>query len=314
MNEPTNRMEALRNFDSARRKARRSELSSRLTGKDGRLLSFEVIRDEMRLTNPLYKGIEQIEVDQIIGSLGRYEDFTRHFLPLTDSARERWVGIEGLAAAQGWPPIEAYQIGNVYFIKDGNHRTAVARGMGNKTIEAHVWAFPTAIEIDADANIDEILAQAGEQVFLERTKIDALVPDYNIRFTIPGQYQELLAQIEDLSLKLAKIDGERPSPEDAVMAWYEIVYLPTVQIISDSTLLQDFTGRTEADLFAWLSRHRNSWAETVDGTPNLADLAQLLADDHKERGLSKVTRQVRNLLGGDLLPPLEATPPSDEPV
>jgi hypothetical protein len=100
--------------------------------------------------------------------------------------------------------------------------------------------------------------------------------------------------------------------ETAVDAWYEMVYLPTVQIIQDSTLLADFPGRTEADLFVWLSQHRERLQERYGSHENLADLAQFLADEYREAGLPRLTRQVRRLLGAHSLPPLEEAANLDE--
>jgi hypothetical protein len=66
----------------------------------------------------------------ITGSTGRYEDFTRHFLPRSGDTRnkERWRNIYTLAeTGKGFPPIDVYKIDQVYFVKDGNHRVSVER-------------------------------------------------------------------------------------------------------------------------------------------------------------------------------------------
>jgi len=91
-----------------------------------------------------------------------------------------------------------------------------------------------------------------------------------------------------------------------------MIYLPTVQIIQDSTLLADFPGRTEADLFAWLSKHRERLQERYGAYENLADLAQFLANEYREAGLPRLTRQVRRLLGANSLAPLEEVANLDE--
>jgi hypothetical protein len=146
----------------------------------------------------------------------------------------------------------------------------------------------------------------GEQNFMAKTGLAERFPAHNLHFTSPGRHAELLAQIHDLRQILAQIDGEEMVWETAVDAWYEMVYLPTVQIIQDSTLLADFPGRTEADLFVWLSQHRERLEERYGlHHENLADLAQFLADEYREAGLPRLTRQVRRLLGANSLPPLE---------
>jgi hypothetical protein len=302
------RQKALTHFERARQLADREAFLARLTGKETRLLPFEVIRSNLRQQNPMYRGLQEVPVCQIIGSVGRYKEFTRSFLPLSDSLKERWVGVESLALTRGWPPIELYKVGNAYFIKDGNHRTAVARQLQMSTIEAHVWEFPTGVEIGPADSVENILIQLGEERFLAHTHLDKKFPDHNIRFTTPGRYTDLMAQIEELREKLCEIDEEDVPYEKAVTLWYELIYLPTVQIIRDSTLLDDFPGRTEADLFVWMATHEEQLRAALGDYTNLADLAALLAERYREGSLEKVTRRLRNLLGQERLPHLEGLP------
>ncbi len=308
---PIHRQIATQHFQEARRQARREELTAWLKGKSSTLLPFEAIRSELPAQTPVYMGVQQIPLDKIVGSLGRYREFTRTFLPLSDSLYERWVNVESLAHSRGWPPIEVFEVGGVYFIKDGNHRAAIARQLNTKTIEAHVWAFPEPITIGPDESLDDILIRLGERNFLRRTRLDVLFPDHGIRFTAPGRYGELLSQIEWLQMVLSLVDEKEMSYQETVVNWYELIYLPTVQVIRETHLLDDFPGRTEADLFVWLSQHRRQFGEEYGQYETLSDLAQLLADRHRERGLGKMVRQVRNMLGAEALPPL-AIPGEDE--
>jgi hypothetical protein len=83
-----------------------------------------------------------------------------------------------------------------------------------------------------------------------------------------------------------------------------MVYLPTVQIIRESTLLEQFHGRTEADLYVWLSVHRQELSELY-GDGSLAEWVEILIEQHKVGGLTRFIRKVRGMLGGDERPPLE---------
>lgn len=298
------RVEARQDFEKARRRARRSEVSARLTGRANRLIPFEEIRSELRQQNPLYRGVQQIKIDDIIGSVGRYRDFNREFLPLTDTMRERWVTVQSLTVAQGWPPIELYKVGDAYFVRDGNHRTAIARQMGNTRIEAHVWEFPADISLSNVSSLDEALIALGASEFELQTNIASWAPDHNIVFTAPGRYGELLVQIEDLRAKLERIDGESTTFEQAAPLWYELVYLPTIQIIDASELNEAFAGRTIADIFVWMSIHRKELGELYGDYANLSDLASILVERYRPGAISTVTRQMRNIIGGDLRPHL----------
>lgn len=304
MSDSIERLTAARSFDQARQQARRAELGSFLRGKENRLLDFETLRQELSLQNPLYRGIQEIFLSQIIGSVGRYDDFTREFLPLKDNMRERWIGVEALARTQGWPPIDVYKVGTGYFVKDGNHRTAIAKQMGNTTIEAHVWEFPEQLQFDTSADLDRQLIEFSEKTFMAETKLDQHIPNHAIRFTTPGRYHELLTQIEELRYKLSVIDDAPHSFEDTAEDWYNLIYLPTVQIIRESTLLADFPGRTEADLFVWLSVHRARLQEQYGNFDKLADIAQFLAEKYRQDSMSRVVSQVKKLFGSEALPPL----------
>ncbi|MCA9939217.1 MAG: hypothetical protein KC418_11265 [Anaerolineales bacterium] len=308
---------ALNEFKQARRQARRRQLVARLSGRDLQLLPFETIRAQLKQRNPMYRGIQQIPIRKIVGSVGRYREFNRGLQPLNDSLQARWVNVHSLAtAAEGWPPIEVYQIGDVYFIKDGNHRASVAKAMGNETIEAHVWQFPEEVQIGPDDSLDEVLIRFGRRNFLEATHLDTLRPEQDIEVTTPGRFTELLAQIEDLQAQLSYIDRQEMPYAEAVAAWYDIIYLPVVQIIREAGLLVNFPERTETDLFVWLSIHRDAVIAQfgLDANSSLEVMARALAHQYKEGSLDKLARHVLRLFGQEAPPPWRILDQSDSTV
>lgn len=298
------RIIAQNEFDKARRQAEIERLTAWLLGRDARLLPFDVIRRNLRQQSPLYRGIRDVPIEKIIGSVGRYDEMTRTFLPLNDSLKDRWVKMAELARSEGWPPVELYKVSDAYFVRDGNHRLSAANRLGYHTIEAHVWEYPDDIAIGPNDSLDTVLNRFRERVFLEATGLKERYPDCDIRFTIGGRYPELQAQIEELRQKLSLIDEREVTFQEAAEAWYELIYLPAVQIIGESGLPAAFPGRTEADLFAWMSLHRERLREEYGDFENLADLARTLMRVYREPPAARVGRQVRRLLGSDELPPL----------
>ncbi|NIP41417.1 MAG: universal stress protein, partial [Aliifodinibius sp.] len=124
-------IQAIQDFQRARRKADLQEIFSRITGKSTELLSYEEVRQKLHLRESGKKELKEIPLDKIVGSVGRYSDFSRNFLPLQDSAKSRWVSVMvETSSLKGLPPIDVYQIGDVYFVLDGNHRVSVARELG----------------------------------------------------------------------------------------------------------------------------------------------------------------------------------------
>ena len=55
------------------------------------------------------------------------------------------------------PPIEVYQVGEAYFVADGNHRVSVAIQKGEKMIEASVCEYQAPVGLSAEADLEELL-------------------------------------------------------------------------------------------------------------------------------------------------------------
>src|SRR5688572_16558524 len=176
-NNEITRMEARKNWDQAWQASVFERVMSLLPSQSADLLPFNEVQNRLRLTNKTYRGIQEIALERIAGSVGRYRDFTRTFLPRNPELRERWQRVNAVAATRGVPPIEVYQVGEAYFVLDGNHRVSVARQNGAKVIEAHVWEFQTQVGLSAQPNLDELLIKEEYAEFLDRTKLDALRPE-----------------------------------------------------------------------------------------------------------------------------------------
>ena len=130
---------AVQDFQSARQRASVQEILARLTGKNNQLLSYDEVADKLKLRARTERGTRHIPLDAIVGSVGRYTDFTRTFLPRRANDQDRWARVQAvMEEGAGLPPIAVYQVGEVYFVIDGNHRVSIARQNGSKTIEARL--------------------------------------------------------------------------------------------------------------------------------------------------------------------------------
>src|SRR5512137_2598819 len=120
-----NLQSALNDFNEARLQASLQEALARLTGKSNELLSYEEVAEKLKLNVRSEHGVYDIPLDAIVGSVGRYTDFTRSFLPLRNNDQERWARVKAAIDNPngiGLPPIDVYKVGAVYFVLDGNHR------------------------------------------------------------------------------------------------------------------------------------------------------------------------------------------------
>ena len=248
---------AIRDFQQARAKAGLQQITARLTGKSADLLSYEQVAEQLKITGRTWRGLQEIPLDAIVGSVGRYADFTRTFLPRLRSDQERWATVKAAADyVTELPAIDVYQIGEVYFVLDGNHRVSIARRQGLQFIEAHVTEVRTRVPLSPDVRPDELIIKAEYAAFLEYTRLDQLREGADLSVSAPGQYASLENHIEVHRYFVEVAEERELSDEEAVCRWYDEAYLPMVAAIREQGILRYFPGRTETDFYVWLARHR----------------------------------------------------------
>lgn len=137
--------QADKDFGAARRRAWMRKLGASLRGKPaggGAQASFRELQNERRAHNRVRRGVRIVDVDRIVGSVGRSKDFDRRFLPLRASTGVRWKRVDvAFHRGEDLPPVSLYEIEGDYFVLDGNHRVSVARFHGLRTLEAEVTGF-----------------------------------------------------------------------------------------------------------------------------------------------------------------------------
>ncbi len=255
---------AIGDFHRARLRAKLEGIIARLTGRSTELLSYEEVRSKLKARERPSQQLHDIPLDAIVGSVGRYQDFTRSFLPKQESTRDRWARVEvAMTGMEGLPPIEVYRIGDAYFVRDGNHRVSVARELGADHIQAYVTEVNTKVPLSPDVKPDDLIIKAEQAEFLEHTRLDKVRHQNDLQVTVPGKYQVLETHIE-VHRHFMGIEEERYVPEvEAAAHWYDHVYLPAVQLIRRRGILRDFPGRTETDLYLWLSEHKAELEEQL---------------------------------------------------
>jgi hypothetical protein len=245
-------------FDRARNKAFLNDVVSAISGRDNRLLSFHEFRQRLNPEGESYRGMQEVPVDNIIGSMDRFQDFDRTFLPRKKLSRGRWRNIDRAYYEDvRLPPVQLYKVGDVYFVKDGNHRVSVARERGVEFIDAEVIEGHVRVPMSSSMSPVELLLQAEYAEFLRRTNLDRLQPDHDIRPTRLGRYDEIWSHIEGHRQWLSAIWHREATVDEAVNDWYTYIYMPIIQIVRDRKVLDEFPQLTEADIYLWVMRHRH---------------------------------------------------------
>ena len=219
--------------------------------------------------------------------------------PKASIDESRWARI--MATSQGLsglPAIEVYRIGDVYFVRDGNHRVSVARQMGNTTIQAFVTEVETKVDLTPDFTPDELIIKSEQVKFLEKTKLDWIKPSADLSTTKAGAYPTLLEHIAVHRYYLGLEKQQEIPYEEAAANWYREVFLPVVNIIQKRDMLYDFPDRTATDLYLWAADHRENLEGEVGWDIGAEAALTDLSDKHgsgKKTGirlLSKIINRV----------------------
>lgn len=244
-------------FDEAFRKGFWRSVISWLTKHSNELLPFDEVRKRLPLRGQHYIGLKQVELNQIVGSVSRYQDFDRAFLPKQSHTRERWESVDKAHLQDViLPPIELYKLGDIYFVKDGNHRVSVAREKGQAFIDAYVIEIDIPVHLDSKLELRDLVMKQEQAQFYTETKMLDFIPDVDIEFSIPGQYTKLIEHIRVHRWYMGEELDRKISDREAVTGWYKDVYIPLIKILRRRNILSEFPDRTEADLYLWIIEHR----------------------------------------------------------
>jgi hypothetical protein len=243
-------------FRRARLRSFLHTLRAALSRQPAQLLAFDEVREKLHLGGPVFRGVQAVPIERIVGSVDRYRDFDRLFLPTQSHTADRWRKISRARYEDvSLPPVQLFKVGEVYFVVDGNHRVSVARESGQEYIDAEVREVVSRVPVTPDIQGDD-LECLGERVeFLERTQLDRLHPEADIKPTIVGGYDRLIEHIAVHGYFMGIDQGRPPSEGEAVTDWYDTLYRPVVEVVEQSGVLEEFPGRTATDLYLWIMDH-----------------------------------------------------------
>ncbi len=271
-------------FSRARAREMIAKIFSALTNENKDLLPLQEVQSILKPKSERYRGMISVPVSSIAGSEGRYRDFNRDFLPKHKHLRDRWVSIQ-VAHYQDkiLPPIRLFEIGGIYFVRDGNHRVSVAVEQGVEFIDAEVTQLGSDISLRPGATKEEIKRMViayEKKRFLERTKLDKLRPENPIEFTETGRYDDIVEHINVHKCYMDLKRHEEISFEEGALNWYDTSYFPMAAIIREEKIVPRFPGRTEADLYVWIMRHWDELKKKFDEQYSMRDAARDYSREH----------------------------------
>ena len=254
-----------------------------LTGERNELLPFEAVKDRLPIYGQHFIGLSQVPIDQIVGSMGRYRDFDRAFLPLQKRTKDRWVSIDKAQYESiTLPAVELYKVGDVYFVLDGNHRVSVARERGQIFVDAFVIEIDIPIPLTTVTDLADLELKGEYARFIEKTRLFQYRPEANLELTLPGEYKRLLEHISVHRWYLGEQRNSEVPYQEAVISWYDNVYSPLARIILEQNLIIHFPKRTIGDLYLWIIEYQWYRKEAYKEDYSFEDAADQFIDDFEE--------------------------------
>ena len=256
-------------FSRARRRAVLARIGARLRGQPsdvGLILPFEEVVDALGRVSERSLGLQSIQLDSIVGTVGRARDFDRSFRPTSNRTRPRWERIANAQRrGQDMPPISVYRVGDMHFVRDGHHRVSVARAQSRDTIDAYVTEVRTRIGADQAIRVADLPLKDHLRMFLERVPLSDEELD-EVRLTDPWSYAGLAEAIEAWGFRLSQNSGEFLSRQDVARLWLEEEFRPVAKLLRETDLIGSGTPadaymRVADDRYRLMRTHE--WSDQV---------------------------------------------------
>ena len=230
-----------------------------LNPKETELLSFTDIKNWLKPKNEVYLGMQVVPVNLIAGSEGRYKDFDNHFFPRNMHLKNRWRRIDDAHLRDViLPPIQLYEIGGLYFVRDGNHRVSVARAQGVECIDAEVTSLQSEIKLHVGMTRRQIFKRVlnyEKRVFYAETAFGDITDCWDLDFSAVGEYDVIYNHIQIHKYYINQDKTEEISMSEAILSWYNTVYLPVVNVLKKQHIMRKFRKRTISDMYVYLIKY-----------------------------------------------------------
>ena len=220
------------------------------------LLPFDEASRRLGAAARSYRGIQEIPIDRIVGSVDRSDEFDRDFTPRRALSRDRLARLR--AAVGELPAISVFELGGAYFVEDGHHRVALARERGAAFIDAEVTSLLTDYVVEPDVDVCRLIHTEQQRWLLEATGLAAARPDAIIQFTLLDGYTQLRDIVDAYGYRLIRDCGRLLTPAEVAGQWYDTVYEPGLDAVrrADLPRLYESWHSTDGDLFLWVYQLR----------------------------------------------------------
>lgn len=247
-------------FDRALKRGRLLMFREFLAGrKNGPILSLSELRAAIPPVGETYLGLRDVALCAFAGTEGRSRDFSSGFWPLKGWMRERWNRVRGLMLSGDLTePVTAFELGGLFFVRDGNHRVSVARAEGIEYLSAEVTRLDLPIAFGCGLRRSGIPALMAKLRFQEATGAIAILGEAAFDVRTARGWEGLSRSVREGHRRwFVQRRGREPGQRELVESWNAEIYASTVELIRRQALSRLFPGRGSGDIFSDIMEH---WA------------------------------------------------------
>jgi hypothetical protein len=244
--------------------------------------------------------MQVIPIEKIVGSEGRYKDFDNQFFPKNTFIKERWEHVdEAVIKDIILPPIKVYELGGLYFVRDGNHRVSVAKSKGVEFIDAEVVSLQSEIRLppvrSLTGMIKEIISYEKRNFYFE-TSFGDITDYWCLDFSTTGQYDVIYNHILTHKYFINQNQEKEISIEDAITSWFNTVYLPVIHTIDKYKIMKYFKHRTKSDLYVWIIKYFDELKRKFGDNCSLEDAVFDITNEYKISLPTKIKNALKKYL------------------
>jgi hypothetical protein len=285
--------DAQNDFSRARRARLLSDIARRLRREPddvGLILPFEEVIEALGRTGQVDRGLQVVQLEDVVGTVDRVADFDRGFRPTSQRLRSRW---ERIAAAQrrgeAMPPVSLFKVGDLYFVRDGHHRVSVAKSQGREDIDAYVTEVTTRLRLSADLRVSELPLKDHERLFRERVPLTAPQRE-RISLSDPWDFGWLAEMVEAWGFRMMQERGHFADRYEVAKRWFEQEYEPVSEMLEEGGLTE--RDETQAEAYMRLAGQRYLLLRTHEWSDEVVNRLRR-GGDEKRRRLPRRRRRAR---------------------
>lgn len=258
------------------------------------LLGLDEVQGRLGLFQQSYVGVRPIQVDGIIGSVDKSQEFDKDFRPRTDRTRQRWEQLERTFPDGDFPPIEVYQVDHTYYVIDGHHRVGLSKARKVEFIDAEITELHSSFELEPGIDIADIIHLQQKQLFLQQSGLGLVRPQARLEVSRPVGYVQLLENVEVYGYQLQQGRGELLSREAVAADWYDNIYVKSVEDIEAAGLDKLMPFAPISDLYLWVHQRRQSLYPDR-GSMSFRTAAEDLVDEESRRLSTRAKKKVEQV-------------------